>query len=85
MNYKNLFNNKINIYNNMSNAKTFRIKGKFTKKGREQIFSKEISALNEKLAWDKVYSLIGSNHKVKRNHIKILEVNEVKKEELSND
>ncbi|MEM0000745.1 MAG: 50S ribosomal protein L18Ae [Desulfurococcaceae archaeon] len=48
-----------------------------------QKFVQEIRALNEKDALEKVYSLLGSRHKLKRRHIKIIEVKEISPEEAS--
>lgn len=42
-------------------------------------FRKIVKAEKEKLAVEKLYSLIGSNHKVKRNLIKIEEIRKVGK------
>ena len=52
----------------------FEIKGKFAIEKRWMPFTKVVEAHNEKFAIEKIYSLIGSNHKVKRNLIKIEEV-----------
>lgn len=45
-------------------------------------FVKYVRAVNEKDALEKVYSLLGSNHKLKRYHIKVKEVKEVGPEEV---
>ena len=58
-------------------TKRFKISGSFAKKGRTQTFSKEISSINKELALDKVYCLIGSNHKVKRRQIYIKDTEEL--------
>ena len=48
---------------------TFIIQGKF-KPGRSwETFTKNITSQNEKNAKEKVYSLIGSEHGLKRNYI----------------
>ncbi len=49
----------------------FRVTGKFRSGMRWMPFTKVVEAHNENFAIEKVYSLIGSNHKVKRNLIKI--------------
>lgn len=56
--------------------KTFVIEGEF-KAGREwEKFTKHISSQNERTAVEKLYSLIGSKHGLKRNFIKIHSVRE---------
>jgi len=44
----------------------FRFRGYIVKGVRKLKFTKEIEAPNEKLALEKLYSILGSNHKVKR-------------------
>ncbi|MFN3268131.1 MAG: 50S ribosomal protein L18Ae [Zestosphaera sp.] len=46
-----------------------------------QKFSLEVRALSREEALEKVYSLMGSKHKLKREHIKILDVVEIRPEE----
>jgi len=55
----------------------FEISGKFRNGETWRVFTKVIEAHNESFAKEKVYSLIGSNHKVKRNLIKIEKVSPV--------
>lgn len=45
-------------------------------------FVKEITAYNEKHALEKIYSIFGGIYKVKRKRIKILEIKELKPEEI---
>ncbi|MBO8179507.1 MAG: 50S ribosomal protein L18a [Archaeoglobus sp.] len=52
----------------------FEVRGSFKTQEGWQRFTKVVEANNEKYAVEKVYSLVGSNHKVKRNLIKIEEV-----------
>uniref|UniRef100_A0A7C2SQM4 Large ribosomal subunit protein eL20 n=1 Tax=Archaeoglobus fulgidus TaxID=2234 RepID=A0A7C2SQM4_ARCFL len=52
----------------------FEVRGAFKTLEGWQKFRKVVEAKNEKYALEKVYSLLGSNHKVKRNLIKIEEV-----------
>jgi len=52
--------------------------GVFVKKGEEKKFRKELEAASEKLAVEKVLSLMGSEHNVKRRFIKISEIKELK-------
>ncbi|MCD6382945.1 MAG: 50S ribosomal protein L18a [Thermoplasmata archaeon] len=49
--------------------------------GRQR-FRKEVAARDEKEAVEKVYSLLGSNHKVKRRFIKIESVKPLSPEEV---
>jgi large subunit ribosomal protein LX len=65
----------------MSEVKIFRVSGKITKPNFRTEFEKEVRALKPKGAVEKVYTEIGSKHRVKRFHIKILKVEEIKPEE----
>uniref|UniRef100_A0A7C3UCR7 Large ribosomal subunit protein eL20 n=1 Tax=Geoglobus ahangari TaxID=113653 RepID=A0A7C3UCR7_9EURY len=49
----------------------FEVSGKFRIGMTWTKFKKVVEAHNEKFAIEKTYSLLGSNHKVKRNLIKI--------------
>jgi len=49
----------------------FEVSGKFRNGMVWTKFTKVVEAHNEKFAIEKTYSLLGSNHKVKRNLIKI--------------
>lgn len=64
-------------------VKTFIIKGRYkikTKMGdRFEKFKKEIKAISKEAALEKVYSFIGSHHKIKRRSIKIKGVKEIGK------
>jgi len=51
-------------------------------KGEWQKFSLEVTDVKQKNAVERVYSLLGSRHKLKRSHIRILEVKEIKPEEV---
>jgi large subunit ribosomal protein LX len=55
----------------------FEISGKFKTPEGWQPFKKIVEAHNEKFAIEKVYSIIGSNHKVKRYSIRINQINRV--------
>jgi large subunit ribosomal protein LX len=55
----------------------FEIRGRFRNGDEWRTFKKVVSAHNERFAREKVLSLIGSHHKVKRNLIKIEEVKPV--------
>jgi len=65
----------------MSEIKIFRVSGKITKPNFKTEFEKEVRALKPEQAIEKIYMEIGSKHKVKRYHIKILKVEEIKPEE----
>jgi len=65
----------------MSEVKIFRVIGKITKPNFKTEFEKEVRALKPEQAVEKVYMELGSKHKVKRFHIKILKVEEIKPEE----
>ncbi|WP_406600981.1 50S ribosomal protein L18Ae [Methanolobus mangrovi] len=56
--------------------KTFQVKGTFKAGVGWEKFTKIIESQNEKNALDKVYSLFGSKHGLKRSLIKIDSVNE---------
>ena len=61
--------------------KIFRVRGWFKRDNRRQVFTKEFRALSEEHVLERVYSEIGSKHKVKRDLIHISEISEIKPEE----
>jgi len=63
-------------------VKIFRIRGWFKQGLYRQRFTRELLALSEEQALERVYSDIGSKHRVKRNLIHIEEAVEVKPEEV---
>lgn len=67
----------------MSEIKIFRVTGKITKPNWQTNFQKEIRALKPEEVLDRVYKEIGSKHKAKRFQIKILKVEEIKPEEVT--
>ena len=67
----------------MSEIKIFRVTGKISKPNWQTSFQKEIRALRQEEALDRVYKEIGSKHKAKRFQIKILKVEEIKPEEVT--
>jgi len=67
----------------MSEIKTFRVKGEINKPNWQTTFQKEIRAIKQEEAIDRVYKEIGSKHKAKRFQIKILKVEEIKPEEIT--
>ncbi len=69
----------------MGEVKTFRIEGimliSHDRLPTWQKFTKEVRALNKEQAIEYVYSVLGSNHKLRRKHIKILSIKEIEPEE----
>ncbi len=61
--------------------KIFRVKGWFRTTWQKQMFVKELPALSEQQALERVFSEVGSKHKVKRRLIHIEEITEIKPEE----
>jgi len=61
----------------MSEVKVFRVIGKITKPNYKTDFRKEIRALKPEEAVEKVYNEIGSKHRAKRVQIKVLKVEEI--------
>lgn len=69
--------------------KAFRIKGKFfmgrsVMRNNWQRFSKEVAGLNEEKAKERLYSELGSKHRIKRRNIKIEEIAEITEDEITN-
>jgi len=56
----------------------FEATGVFVKNREEKKFRKEVETASESLAAEKVLSLMGSEHNVKRRFIKISEIKELK-------
>jgi len=67
----------------MSEVKIFRVKGEITKPNWKTSFQKEIRALRQEEAVDRLYKEIGSKHRAKRFQIKILKIEEIKPEEVT--
>ncbi|WP_456419450.1 50S ribosomal protein L18Ae [Methanocaldococcus infernus] len=65
-------------------AKIFRIEGLVLKSKKEPMFfRKEYKALKEEHALEKLYSDFGGLYKVKRSRIKILKIEEISPEEVT--
>ncbi|MEM2971018.1 MAG: 50S ribosomal protein L18Ae [Candidatus Bathyarchaeia archaeon] len=64
--------------------KVFRITGEINKPNLKTPFKKEVLAVKPEHAIEKVYAELGSRHRVKRFHIKILAVEEVSPQEIEN-
>ena len=62
--------------------KVFRVSGEISKPNLRTSFAKEVIAAKPEHAVEKVYAEIGSKHRVKRFHIKILDVEEVTPENI---
>jgi large subunit ribosomal protein LX len=64
--------------------KAFKVTGKISKPRLSTPFSRELLADKSEHAVEKVYAEIGSRHRVKRHHIKIISVAEISKEQIEN-
>ena len=67
----------------MSEIKVFRVIGKIDKPNWQTDFKKEIRALKPEEAVERVYKEMGSKHRAKRFQIKILKVEEIVLEEIT--
>ena len=61
----------------------YRIRGWFKQGLHRQKFTRELLALNDEQALERIYSEFGSRHKLKRNQINIEDVAEIKPEEIT--
>jgi large subunit ribosomal protein LX len=68
----------------MNKMKVFRVTGEISKPNLKTSFAKEVVVATPEHAVEKVYAEIGSKHRVKRHHIKILNVEEVSLDEIEN-
>ena len=68
----------------MSEVKVFRVIGEIRKPNLKTSFRKEVIAVKPEHAVEKVYAELGSKHRVKRLHIKIVRVEEVPPQEIEN-
>ena len=68
-------------------VKIYRIEGymliSHDRNPRWQVFRKEVLALKPEHAVEKIYSELGSRHKLRRKHIRIVKVKEISPEEAS--
>lgn len=64
--------------------KVFRVIGEIRKPNLETSFKKEVIAIKPEHAVEKVYAELGSKHRVKRFHIKIMRVEEVPLDKIEN-
>lgn len=67
----------------MSEVKIFRVTGKIDKPNWKTSFSKEVRALKPEHAVERIYKELGSKHRAKRFQIKILKVEEISLEEVT--
>jgi len=67
----------------VTEVKVFRVVGKIAKPNYQSDFRKEIRALKPEEAVEKVYMEIGSKHRAKRSQIKVLKVEEIGLEDVS--
>jgi large subunit ribosomal protein LX len=65
-------------------SKVWRVTGEYRKLKRKFKFSREMIALKEAHVMEKIYSDLGSRHRVKRKDITITEIAEIKPEETTN-
>jgi len=65
-------------------VKVFRVIGEIRKPNLETSFKKEVIAIKPEHAVEKVYAELGSKHRVKRFHIKIMRVEEVPPDKIEN-
>jgi large subunit ribosomal protein LX len=68
----------------MNKLKVFRVTGEIRKPNLETPFKKEVLAAKPEHAVEKVYAEIGSKHRVRRHHMKILNVEEISPEDIEN-
>jgi large subunit ribosomal protein LX len=64
--------------------KAFKVTGKISKPRLATSFVKEILADKSEHAVEKVYAEIGSKHRVKRHHIKIISSEEITADQIEN-
>ncbi len=62
--------------------KVFRVTGEIKKPNLKTTFKKEIIAVKAEHAVEKVYTELGSKHRVKRFHIKIASVEEIPPDQI---
>jgi large subunit ribosomal protein LX len=68
----------------MRRLKVFRVTGEILKPNLKTSFNKEVIAEKPEHAVERVYAELGSRHRVKRFHIKIIRVEEVPAEQIEN-
>ena len=68
----------------MEKVKVFRVKGEVKDPKMRTPFIRELRALKPEDAVEKIYAELGSRHRVKRYHIRISTIEEIKPEEATN-
>lgn len=63
-------------------TKIYRIQGKFMMGNSLKPFTKELKAINEEEIKERIYSEFGSKHHIKRNKIKIEQIDEISEEDV---
>lgn len=63
-------------------TKIYRIKGSFVMGSETQVFTKEFRAVKEEDLYEKLYSIFGSKHGIKRNQIKVDSIEEITEDEV---
>ena len=63
-------------------TKIYRIKRSFVMGSETQVFTKELRAIKEEDIYEKLYSIFGSKHRIKRNQIKIDSIEEIAEDEV---
>ena len=63
-------------------TKIYRIKGSFAMGSETQVFTKELKAIKEEDIYEKLYSIFGSKHGIKRNQVKIDSIEEITEDEI---
>ena len=63
-------------------TKIYRVKGNFVMGSEVQVFTKEYKAFKEEDIYEKIYSVFGSKHGIKKNQIKIEYVEEISADEV---
>jgi large subunit ribosomal protein LX len=64
--------------------KAFRVAGSYADIRKRQPFSIEVSAENEEAVREKVLSILGSKHRLKRREIEITDVAELSPDQVTN-
>lgn len=63
-------------------TKIYRINGKFVMGAETQVFTKELKAFKEEDIYEKIYSVFGSKHRIRKNQIAIDEIKEISADEV---
>lgn len=58
----------------MEKAQSYRVEGTFQMDGKWRPYNKVIAAPNEKQARERIYTLLGSKHRLKRREIRVAKV-----------